>query len=148
MSPTVSALATQRLTAFLLHSLLCHCMCMFTFAAFRRNLVVCPVLEGEEKLRLLNLQHNFIRHIENIGHLKRLVFLDLYANCIEGICGLKELVSLRVLMLGKNRIQRVTGLETLSKLDVLDLHGNQVCVCVCACVCVLCVCVSLCPKNV
>ena len=113
---------------FLLQLMGC-CMRVCSSCACRRNLVVCPVLEGEEKLRLLNLQHNSIRHIENISHLKRLVFLDLYANCIEGICGLKELVSLRVLMLGKNRIQRVSGLETLTKLDVLDLHGNQVCAC-------------------
>jgi leucine-rich repeat-containing protein 49 len=92
----------------------------------RRNLSVCPILEGEDRLRLLNLQHNNIRKIENISFFRHLVFLDLYDNQIQHIGGISELVSLRVLMLGKNRIVRISGLETLQRLDVLDLHGNQI----------------------
>jgi len=64
---------------------------------------VCPILEGEEQLRLLNYQHNAITKIQHLAALKRLIFLDLYDNHIEEISGLNSLRSLRVLMLGKNK---------------------------------------------
>ncbi|CAL1537613.1 unnamed protein product [Lymnaea stagnalis] len=92
----------------------------------RRKLTLCPVLEGEEQLRLLNYQHNFITRIQHLSSLKRLIFLDLYDNQIEEMSGLSALKSLRVLMLGKNRIRKIENLDTLLKLDVLDLHGNQI----------------------
>ncbi|XP_041367992.1 leucine-rich repeat-containing protein 49-like isoform X2 [Gigantopelta aegis] len=92
----------------------------------RRKLHVCPILEGEEQLRLLNYQHNQISRIQYLGTLKRLIFLDLYDNNIDEINGLSALRSLRVLMLGKNRIKKIENLDSLSKLDVLDLHGNQI----------------------
>ena len=69
----------------------------------RRQLMVCPVLEGEERLRLLNLQHNSISRLQHLANLRRLVFLDLYDNLVHEIAGLEGLVSLRVLMLGRNR---------------------------------------------
>ncbi|KAK3097495.1 hypothetical protein FSP39_010176 [Pinctada imbricata] len=92
----------------------------------RRKLTVCPILEGEEQLRLLNYQHNLITKIQHLSSLKRLIFLDLYDNQIEEISGLSSLKSLRVLMLGKNRIKKIENLDNLVKLDVLDLHGNQI----------------------
>ncbi|XP_071844530.1 leucine-rich repeat-containing protein 49-like isoform X2 [Apostichopus japonicus] len=92
----------------------------------RRRLTVCPILEGEEQLRLLNFQHNAIQRIEHLNNLRRLIFLDLYDNRIEEISGLSNLKSLRVLMLGKNRIRKIESLTSLGKLDVLDLHGNQI----------------------
>ncbi|XP_078540734.1 leucine-rich repeat-containing protein 49 isoform X1 [Lissotriton helveticus] len=92
----------------------------------RQNLTMCPIIEGEEQLHLLNLQHNVISRIQNLSNLQRLIFLDLYDNQIEEICGLSGLRALRVLMLGKNRIKKITNLEKLEKLDVLDLHGNQI----------------------
>nr|KAI8769795.1 leucine-rich repeat-containing protein 49-like [Biomphalaria glabrata] len=92
----------------------------------RRKLTMCPILEGEEQLRLLNYQHNLITHMQNLSSLKRLIFLDLYDNHIEEITGLSSLRSLRVLMLGKNRIKKIENLDSLIKLDVLDLHGNQI----------------------
>ena len=64
---------------------------------------MCPILEGEEQLRLLNYQHNAITKIQHLAALKRLIFLDLYDNHIEEISGLNSLRSLRVLMLGKNK---------------------------------------------
>jgi len=70
---------------------------------FRRKLTVCPILEGEDQLRLLNYQHNAITRIQNLQSLRRLIFLDLYDNQIEQIAGLSSLKSLRVLMLGKNK---------------------------------------------
>lgn len=69
----------------------------------RQKLTVCPIIDGEEHLRLLNFQHNFITRIQNISNLQRLIFLDLYDNQIEEISGLSTLRSLRVLLLGKNR---------------------------------------------
>ncbi|XP_067829505.1 leucine-rich repeat-containing protein 49-like [Heptranchias perlo] len=93
----------------------------------RRNLTVCPILEGEQQLRLLNFQHNLITQIQHLSNLRRLIFLDLYNNQIEEISGLSALKSLRVLMLGKNRIKNISNLESLTDLDVLDLHANQIC---------------------
>ncbi|XP_023568457.1 leucine-rich repeat-containing protein 49 isoform X2 [Octodon degus] len=92
----------------------------------RQKLTVCPIIDGEEHLRLLNFQHNFITRIQNISNLQRLIFLDLYDNQIEEISGLSTLRSLRVLLLGKNRIKKISNLENLINLDVLDLHGNQI----------------------
>ncbi|XP_025969158.2 leucine-rich repeat-containing protein 49 isoform X2 [Dromaius novaehollandiae] len=91
----------------------------------RQKLTVCPIIDGEDHLRLLNFQHNFITRIQNISNLQHLVFLDLYDNQIEEISGLSTLRSLRVLLLGKNRLKKISNLENLKNLDVLDLHGNQ-----------------------
>ncbi|XP_074901516.1 leucine-rich repeat-containing protein 49 isoform X2 [Buteo buteo] len=91
----------------------------------RQKLTVCPVIDGEDHLRLLNFQHNCITRIQNISNLQHLVFLDLYDNQIEEISGVSTLRSLRVLLLGKNRIKKISNLENLKNLDVLDLHGNQ-----------------------
>jgi hypothetical protein len=92
----------------------------------RRNLTACPIIEGDDQLKLINYQHNQIRTIQNLDQMRSLIFLDLYDNRIERINGLSSLVNLRVLMLGKNRIEKIESLENLVYLDVLDLHGNQV----------------------
>ena len=46
----------------------------------KRDLTHMPLLEGDERLRLLNLQHNHITKIENLVSLPNLIFLDLYNN--------------------------------------------------------------------
>lgn len=69
----------------------------------RRHLTVCPILEGEDRLRLLNLQHNSIARLQHLSNLRHLVFLDLYDNLVHDMSGLEGLLCLRVLMLGKNR---------------------------------------------
>ena len=92
----------------------------------RRELTHLPLLEGEEKLRLLNFQHNVIAKIENLVSLPSLIFLDLYSNQIREIGGLHTVPTLRVLMLGKNLIDKIKNLQYLTKLDVLDLHSNQI----------------------
>ncbi|XP_065404200.1 leucine-rich repeat-containing protein 49 isoform X5 [Macaca fascicularis] len=92
----------------------------------RQKLTVCPIINGEDHLRLLNFQHNFITRIQNISNLQKLISLDLYDNQIEEISGLSTLRCLRVLLLGKNRIKKISNLENLKSLDVLDLHGNQI----------------------
>ena len=91
----------------------------------RRGLQACPLLQGEERLRLLNYQNNAIRVISNLHTLPYLIFLDLYNNQIGAISGLEQVPSLRVLMLGKNLIEKIERLDCLAKLDVLDLHCNQ-----------------------
>ena len=90
-------LFVNALTTICDHSVSC------SWCFFRRKLSVCPILEGEDQLRLLNYQHNMITKIQHLSTLKRLIFLDLYDNQIEEISGLSSLKSLRVLMLGKNR---------------------------------------------
>lgn len=92
----------------------------------RRNMTICPVLEGEEQLRLLNFENNNILKISNLRNLPNLIFLDLYNNQIQEISGLESLSTLRVLMLGKNYIRKIENLESLHKLDVLDLHSNRI----------------------
>ena len=92
----------------------------------RRDLTQMPLLEGEERLRLLNYQHNLIPKIENLLSLPNLIFLDLYNNQIKEINGLHTVPTLRVLMLGKNLIDKIKNLNTLTKLDVLDLHSNKI----------------------
>lgn len=75
-----------------------------TFNMFRRKLSVIPILEGEERVRMLNIQHNAITQLQHLSALRRLVYLDLYDNLISEIKGLNALLSLRVLMLGKNKL--------------------------------------------
>lgn len=92
----------------------------------KRELTHMPLLEGEERLRLLNLQHNHVTKIENLVSLPALIFLDLYNNNIKEISHLHTVPTLRVLMLGKNYIERIKNLQNLTKLDVLDLHSNKI----------------------
>jgi len=92
----------------------------------RRKLTCCPVLEGEEKLRLLNYQNNLISKVENLDNLPNLIFLDLYNNHVRVIECLTAVTTLRVLMLGKNHLERIQGLDKLTRLDVLDLHSNNI----------------------
>ena len=49
----------------------------------KRNLECCPLVEGEGRLRLLNLQNNRIRKMGHFYGLPNLIFLDLYNNRIE-----------------------------------------------------------------
>lgn len=93
----------------------------------RRQLEVCPLLEQEQRLRLLNFQNNSIRVIQNLENLPNLIFLDLYNNKISSLEGpLSAVKGLRVLMAGKNKIATISNLNTLRKLDVLDLHSNEI----------------------
>lgn len=93
----------------------------------RRQLEICPLLEQEQRLRLLNYQNNHIKVITNLENLPNLIFLDLYNNNITTLNGsLCFVKGLRVLMAGKNKISKITNLELLKKLDVLDLHSNDI----------------------
>ena len=92
----------------------------------RRQLVECPYLENEMKLRLLNYQNNRLGSISALNGLPNLIFLDLYNNQIGAIANLESVPTLRVLMLGKNRIKTIENLDRLHRLDVLDLHSNRI----------------------
>ncbi|KAL4456243.1 hypothetical protein ABPG74_014204 [Tetrahymena malaccensis] len=85
-----------------------------------------PLLEGEEKLKILSYQHNKIVKIENLVSLPNLLYLDLYNNNIKEIENLNSLVQLKVLLLPKNQIQKIKNIEMLQKLEVLDLHSNKI----------------------
>lgn len=50
-----------------------------------------PLLEGEEKLKILTYQHNRVIEIENLVSLPNLLYLDLYDNLIKEIDGLRYL---------------------------------------------------------
>ncbi|EAR96345.2 hypothetical protein TTHERM_00189140 (macronuclear) [Tetrahymena thermophila SB210] len=85
-----------------------------------------PLLEGEEKLKILSYQHNKIVKVENLVSLPNLLYLDLYNNNIKEIENLNSLVQLKVLLLPKNQIQKIKNIEMLQKLEVLDLHSNKI----------------------
>lgn len=90
----------------------------------KRSLSVCPVVEGEMQVRLLNYQDNEIREISNLANLPNLIYLDLYSNEITEIVNLGSLKGLRVLLIGKNRIKKLQNLQWCLKLDVLDVQHN------------------------
>lgn len=92
----------------------------------KRELTHLPLLEGEERLKLLNLQSNLISKIENLVSLPNLMCLDLYCNKVAEIQNLHTVPSLKVLMLGKNLITRIRGLDSLKNLEMLDVHTNKI----------------------
>ena len=55
----------------------------------KRNLDCCPLIEGEGRLRLLNLQNNRIKKLGHFFGLPNLIFLDLYNNQIQ-VCGSEQ----------------------------------------------------------
>ncbi|CAK73904.1 unnamed protein product (macronuclear) [Paramecium tetraurelia] len=85
-----------------------------------------PLLEGEEKLKILTYQHNRIQSIQNLVSLPNLLYLDLYDNQLKEIDELKQVQKLKVLLLPKNQIRRIQNLDHLTKLEVLDLHSNRI----------------------
>ncbi|CAB1097233.1 unnamed protein product [Ectocarpus sp. CCAP 1310/34] len=93
----------------------------------RRRLTSCPIIQGDNRLRLLNYQNNLISKITNLANLPNLIFIDLYNNVINTLEGpLSTMTALRVMMVGKNKIQKISNLCSLRKLDVLDLHSNSI----------------------
>ena len=91
-----------------------------------RNLKHIPLLEGEEKIKYLNLQNNEVTKIENLVSLPNLTFLDLSSNKIKEISKFSTVEHLRVLMLSKNQIDQIKNVETFKNLDILDLHENKI----------------------
>lgn len=85
-----------------------------------------PLLEGEEKLKVLSLQHNKIKKIENLVSLPNLLYLDLLDNKIEIIENIDNLHNLRILLMPQNAVCEIKSLQIFSKLEVLDLHSNKI----------------------
>ena len=84
-----------------------------------------PLLEGEEKLKMLTFQHNKIVKIENLISLPNLLYLDLHDNLIRDIENL-TIPSLKVLLLAKNQLTKIKNIHEQPKLEVLDLHSNKI----------------------
>ena len=93
-----------------------------------------PLLEGEEKVKYLNLQNNDISRMENLVSLPNLHFLDVSSNKLAEIgSSIANLYALRVLILSKNMISSVNAEKGepsifggLNNLDMLDLHDNRI----------------------
>jgi len=85
-----------------------------------------PLLEGEEKLKILSFQHNKIKKIENLVSLPNLLYLDLLDNKIEVLENIDSLQNLRILLLPQNFLNEIKSLEKINKLEVLDLHSNKI----------------------
>lgn len=87
-----------------------------------------PLLEGEEKIKYLNLQNNEIVKIENLVSLPNLTFIDLSMNKIKEVSNLQGVAdNLRVLIMSKNQIEHIKyPLDAMKCLDVLDLHENKI----------------------
>lgn len=98
--------------------------CLFRLNLDHKDLDHFPLLEGEEKLKLLTFKGNRIEKIENVVSLPNLIYLDLYDNQIKEIQNLHTVPTLRVLMIAKNNITRIRNLEAQVNLEVLDLHKN------------------------
>ena len=92
----------------------------------KKDLPHIPLLEGEDQLKLLSLESNFILKIDHLISLNNLLFLNLYDNKIQEIENLINVPKLRALLLGKNLIEKIKGLSCLTMLEVLDLHSNKI----------------------
>lgn len=84
-----------------------------------------PLLEGEEKLKMLTFQHNKIGKIENLISLPNLLYLDLHDNLIKDIENI-AIPSVKVLLIAKNQLTKIKNIHELTKLEVLDLHSNKI----------------------
>lgn len=70
-----------------------------------------PLLEGEDRIKYLNLKNNAVSKIENLVPLPNLQFLDLSQNQLCEINRVPDLPSLKALILSKNLIKQVTNLK-------------------------------------
>ena len=84
-----------------------------------------PLLEGEEKLKMLTFQHNKVVKIENLISLPHLLYLDLHDNLIKDIENV-AIPTLKVLLIAKNNLTKIKNISELNKLEVLDLHSNKI----------------------
>ena len=91
-----------------------------------RGLKSVPLLEGEEKLKQLNLAHNEIVKIENMVSLPNLTFLDISHNRISEMAKMPVFQQLKALILSKNFINAIENLDGFPNLDVLDLSDNRI----------------------
>jgi Leucine-rich repeat (LRR) protein len=82
------------------------------------------LLEGLERLTILDLSSNSILDVTPLGQLLNLEELYLTQNAVQEIEGLSSLTGLRVLCLDENQITSLRGLDRLTGLEALDLSFN------------------------
>ena len=90
-----------------------------------KNLDKIPeIIRNLNKLQVLNLSHNNLKHIEYLDDLMQLKSLNIHSNKIEKINGLSNLINLKNLNLLGNKITSISGLEKLKSLENLNLALN------------------------
>ena len=85
-----------------------------------------PLFEGEENLKFLSMEQNYISKIDKLVSLNNLIYLNLYGNQITDIENLSCNTKLKILLLGKNYIEKIKNLNILTDLEILDLHSNKI----------------------
>ena len=96
------------------------------FNLSRKDLPHIPLFEGEDNLKYLSLELNYITKIDQLISLGNLIYLNLYGNKITEIENLQSTTKLRVLLLGKNNIEKIKNVHFLQELEILDLHSNKI----------------------
>ena len=96
------------------------------FNLSRKDLPHIPLFEGEDNLKYLSLELNYITKIDQLISLGNLIYLNLYGNKISEIENLQSTTKLRVLLLGKNNIEKIKNIHFLQELEILDLHSNKI----------------------
>jgi Leucine-rich repeat (LRR) protein len=75
-----------------------------------------PLLEGEERLKFLNLQRNQIESIDNLVSLPNLTMINMGRNKITSIDGFSlfeaSLTNLKILILSNNFLSSVTSINS------------------------------------
>ena len=86
-----------------------------------------PLLEGEEKVKYMNLYGNQITKIENLVSLPNLHFLNLGSNKLTEINNCQiTLVHLKALILSSNLLTQIRNLSSFANLEMVDLSDNKI----------------------
>lgn len=92
-----------------------------------RNLSHIPLLEGEEKVKYMNLHGNVITKIENLVSLPNLHFLNLGSNKLSEINNFQiNLIHLKALILSSNQITKIKNIQSFVNLEIIDLSDNKI----------------------
>ena len=75
-------------------------------------------------LEYLNLSHNRIKNLDDIGNLHRIKKLNIENNLVEDISKLSNLTNVSYLYLTNNNIKDFKALENLENLSELKVQGN------------------------
>ena len=85
-----------------------------------------PLLEGEENLKTLLIDKNWLTRLDNLISLPMLEVIDLSHNKISDISEIKILAGLKTVCLGFNWIEYIESIRALTKLKELDLQRNKI----------------------
>lgn len=81
-------------------------------------------LGAHQHLRQLNLAHNALSEVTGLASLRHLAVLDLRHNGLVSMRGLSGLTSLQALHLDGNKLQCLGGLDGMQLLHTLTVSGN------------------------